>query len=112
MDLKGVHVIEADFLIQEALELVRAGYHNTAMNYLTKVIDANPRNSKACTLLGYVHDCLGQYEEAIASYDMALQIDPGYTDAWFNKIKTLKKMGKIKEAASCTEMAIGVYCGR
>jgi tetratricopeptide (TPR) repeat protein len=70
------------------------------------------KREQDCVEQGNIRDSLGQYEEALASYDSALTIDPGDADAWFNKGMTLKKMGKSKEAESCVETAINLYCGR
>ncbi len=61
---------------------------------------------------GNISDSLGRYEEAIAAYDMALQIDPTDADVWFDKATTLKKMGKLTESAKCVEKSIDLYCGR
>ena len=70
------------------------------------------KREQDCVEQGNIRDSLGQYEEAIASYDSALKIDPGDADAWFDKGMTLKKMGKSKEAESCVDTAINLYCGR
>jgi tetratricopeptide (TPR) repeat protein len=61
---------------------------------------------------GDLLDREGKYEEALSSYDHALQIDPGDADVWFDKGQTLKKMGKNAEAEKCIETAINLYCGR
>jgi tetratricopeptide (TPR) repeat protein len=62
--------------------------------------------------LGNIHDSQGRYEEAIDSYDKALQIDPDDAEAWFNKGLTLKKMGKHSEGMRSIETAINLYIGR
>ena len=61
--------------------------------------------------VGNIHDSQGRYEEAIESYDKALQIDPDDADVWFDKGETLKKMGKLAEAEKCFEMATKLYDG-
>jgi tetratricopeptide (TPR) repeat protein len=61
---------------------------------------------------GDIRDSQGRYEEAIDSYDKALQIDPDDADAWFNKGITLKKMGKHSEGMRSIERAINLYIGR
>ncbi len=88
-----------------------SGDHATAVNYLVKAIDAYPAYSEAYTLLGNCQDCLDRLDDAISSYDKALQIDPGHADAWFNKGMTLKKKGLKKEAAQCIEKSMSLYCG-
>ncbi len=61
---------------------------------------------------GDIRDSQGRYEEAIDSYDKALQIDPDDADAWFNKGISLKKMGKHSEGMRSIERAINLYIGR
>ena len=56
-------------------------------------------------------DSQGEYEEAIAAYDKALQIDPDDADALFDKAETLQKMGRFKEAETLVEKAINAYVG-
>jgi tetratricopeptide (TPR) repeat protein len=60
---------------------------------------------------GNLKDSQGRYEEAIADYDKALQIDPDDADALFDKAETLQKMGKRKEAELLIEKALNEYVG-
>jgi tetratricopeptide (TPR) repeat protein len=60
---------------------------------------------------GNLKDSQGNYEEAIADYDKALQIDPDDADALFDKAETLQKMGKFKEAEKLVEKALNEYVG-
>jgi tetratricopeptide (TPR) repeat protein len=114
MEHHGLHntVREAEFLVRQAQDKAMAGDHTSAENYIKKEIDKYPRNAEAYTLLGNCQDCLGKPEDAIASYDMALQIDPGHAEAWFNKGMSLKKLGQAKESTRCVEKSIDLYCGR
>jgi tetratricopeptide (TPR) repeat protein len=112
MKLDGIHgtFSEAEYLVRQAREMAMSGDHNSAINYLKKAITANPQYSEAYTLLGNCQDCLGQDEDAVASYNQALAIDPCHADAWFNKGISLKKMGQTKEASQCIEKSIDLYC--
>lgn len=114
MELHGIHSAfgEAEYLVRQAQERVMAGDHADAIHYLMKVIDKHPGYTEAYTLLGNCQECLDKNEDAIASYDKALQIDPSHADAWFNKGMSLKKMGNAKEAQQCIEKSIDLYCGR
>ena len=114
MELHGMHsaVREAEYLVRQAQEKAMSGDHASAVVYLKKAIDKDPRYADAYTLLGNCQDCLDKSEEAISSYDKALQIDSGQAEAWFNKGMSLKKLGKAKEATSCVEKSIDLYCGR
>jgi tetratricopeptide (TPR) repeat protein len=70
------------------------------------------KREQDCVKQGDLRESLGMYEEAIASYDSALKIDPTDADAWFDKGMVLKKMGKFKESEACVETAVNLYCGR
>jgi len=51
---------------------------------------------------------LGKYEEAIACYDKALEIDPKDESAWYNKGVDLAKLGKYEEAIACYDKALEI----
>jgi tetratricopeptide (TPR) repeat protein len=51
---------------------------------------------------------LGNYDDAIKSFDIALEKDPGYLNAWVNKGSSLLKLGKYSEALAAYEEAIRI----
>ena len=117
MEVVGVQWIqtaqkESDYLVRQAQEKAMAGDHFTAVKYLKEAIEKYPRNANAHMLLGNCQDCMDKVDEAIASYDKALQMDPDNAETWFNKGMTLKKKGQITESTECIEKCINLYCGR
>ena len=42
-----------------------------------------------------------RYDDAISSYDKAIEASPGYADAWYNKAELLKHKGQDDEAEKC-----------
>lgn len=117
MEIKSVQWIssaknESDYLVRQAQDKAMAGDHFLAVKYLKEAIEKYPRNANAHALMGNCQDCLDKLEDAIASYDAALQIDPDNAEAWFNKGMTLKKKGQINESTQCIEKCIDLYCGR
>ena len=44
---------------------------------------------------------LERYDDAISSYEKAIEISPGYADAWYNKAELLKHKGQEDEAEKC-----------
>jgi len=103
---------ESDYLVRQAQEKAMAGDHFTAVKFLKEAIDRYPRNANAHTLMGNCQDCMDKVEEAIASYDTALEMDPDNAETWFNKGMTLKKMGQVKESTMCIEKCIDLFCSR
>jgi tetratricopeptide (TPR) repeat protein len=57
---------------------------------------------------GNTHYNLGRYEEAIARYDKALEIDPHYLNAWNNKGVSLDELGRREEAIACYDKALEI----
>jgi tetratricopeptide (TPR) repeat protein len=67
---------------------------------LDKVIELKPDFAGAWNLKGLEYVVLKKYEDAIASFDKALEIKPGYPEAKYNKEDAeteLRKMGKGEE---------------
>jgi tetratricopeptide (TPR) repeat protein len=51
---------------------------------------------------------LGKYEQAIASYEKAIRIDPDYEKAWYNKGLSLKNLGRYNESIDCFNKTIKI----
>ena len=103
---------EAEYLVRQAQELALSGDHARAMATLEKTIAAYPKYSEAYALLGNCQECLDRNTDAVASYEKALQLDPGHADVWFYKGVVLKKIGMTREAMQCIEKSMELYCGR
>ncbi|WP_348303339.1 tetratricopeptide repeat protein, partial [Methanothrix sp.] len=50
----------------------------------------------------------GRYEEGVAVFEEAIQIDPTYADSWFNKGNALYRQGKYDEAIAAYDKAIEI----
>src|SRR3989338_1518730 len=57
---------------------------------------------------GFSFNSLGKYQEAIACYDRAIEIDPRLVGAWNGKGVALGKLGRHQEAIVCYDKAIGI----
>lgn len=55
-----------------------------AIHHATRAVEIHPRYKNAYLIRGNAHFYLNQYEEAIDSYEAALQIDPNYSEAQKN----------------------------
>ena len=42
-----------------------------------------------------------RYDDAILSYEKAIEVSPGYADAWYNKGELLKRKEQGDEAEKC-----------
>lgn len=78
--MKGIP-IEAQYLYRKALELSTIKQYETALRYFRQAVVIAPRYSNAYSEMGNCLSGLGKYDEAIASYNKALDLDPLNTDA-------------------------------
>jgi len=53
-------------------------------------------------------DDIGQYEEAVSWYDIAIRKNPHDIVAWYNKGNVLDNMGKQKEAIFCYDKVLEI----
>ena len=44
---------------------------------------------------------LEKYDDALSSYEKAIEVSPGYADAWYNKAELLKHKGQDTDAETC-----------
>ena len=44
---------------------------------------------------------LERFDDAIINYEKAIEIEPNYADAWYNKAELLKHQGLEDEATNC-----------
>ncbi|MCV6639068.1 tetratricopeptide repeat protein [Candidatus Albibeggiatoa sp. nov. NOAA] len=77
-----------------------------AAEYYEQVTIINPNNIKAWDIYGSSLHVLGRYEEAIASFEKALEIDSHYKQAWFNKGNVLDDLDLYNEAITCYKTAL------
>lgn len=103
---------EAEYHLRRAQEKAMSGDHTTAIKYLMTAIEKYPKYAEAYAMLGNCLGCLDKNDDALVSYNKAIQLDISHADAWFNKGMILKKKGRNHEAARCIEMSMDLYLGR
>ena len=83
-------------------EALKPGYENQrdkmltdAIAHLQQAIDIHPTYKNAYLILGNCHHHLKQYEKATQYYEIALRLDPGYTDAIQNIGVNYRELGRF-----------------
>jgi tetratricopeptide (TPR) repeat protein len=113
---------EKDQIIQELSEITPSLIRDSTTPETQQKIQALTRQlellkSQNSQLSFTVHDYIeqgkafyfeGRFEEAIASYDKAIQIEPDNPKAWFSRGAALAKLQRIEEAIAAYENAIQI----
>jgi tetratricopeptide (TPR) repeat protein len=55
-------------------------------------------STETCSRLGNLHFIQEEVQKALEFYDRAIILIPGHLKAWFNKARTLEKLGRYEEA--------------
>ena len=80
-------------------EQVRQGF-SEAREHFRKASAADPAMKEAWNLLGYTSRRLGAYEESLAAYDKALQLNPDYPEAIEYRAELFLLTGRLPDVKS------------
>ena len=86
--------VEAQYLYRKAVEFSNKGKYDTALNYLRQVVMIAPHFSKAFNEMGNCLCHMGREREALAKYEKALTIDPGFEEALLSRNSVLDQLGR------------------
>lgn len=81
---------------------------NVAVDLLHRATLANPHSVVARSNLGNAHYLLGNFEQAVASYDVALALKPDFADAHYNRGTALRGLGQSEAAIASFDRAIAL----
>lgn len=99
---------EPDEQLRRARELLDSGQREQALQELSQLIEANPKNADAWFLRGLTYDEQEHLELALRDYEAALKIDTRFVDAHVNRGFVLDRMGEPKAALKDYEAAIAL----
>ena len=90
----------------EGLRLAENHCWPEALEAYEKASSARAGDPRLWYKKGVALTMLRRFEESLVCYDRAIQLDPAYTDAWFNKGSSLSLgFGRHQEAIQCFETA-------
>ena len=89
---------DIDVRFNLALAHLRLRDARQAVEDLTRVLAQAPSLPEAHYQLGNAYDDMGEGELALAGYDQAIALQPGYLQAIYNKGVILAKLGRHQEA--------------
>lgn len=100
-DPNGVEALlqKANVLAQQAsLTYKEKELGDEAKTYVQKVLDIDPKNLEALSLMGYIFEIQQDYVNANKYYDAALSINPNFAKALDHKGHTYDLQGDLKSA--------------
>ena len=90
----------ADSVLNCAVIFLKAGQPAKAVSLCERVLAREPDNTRAWVIKGGGHDSLGEYEEAIAAYSRALEINPNEPNARHNRRIAIESARNAERAAA------------
>jgi tetratricopeptide (TPR) repeat protein len=90
-----------------ALILRRTGYWEESQKLMAEVLAFNPQDALLLTNIGASYFYLHKYDTALQCHDKAIEILPGWSSPYHNKMEALLlKYGNTKEARNVLDTAI------
>ncbi len=89
---------QSEVLSQQALDKVKKGELQSALEDYNQAIEANPENSEAYNNRGNAYFFLNQPEEAIKNYNQAIKLNPELSRAYYNRGFAYQRQGKTELA--------------
>ena len=93
-------------ILNRGWQLQQAGQLNEAEQHYRSVLAASPKHADALVYLGIVLFDRREFEQSVAAYREAIQIQPTYPIAWNNLGNSLRMLGRVDEAEECFEQSL------
>ena len=88
----------------------KEGEFDSAKDAFRKAISLNPSNANYHYALGQLlqdfHDFDGAWQEAIHEFTQAIELDPSYVEAWYDRGSLYDKQGKLEKASNDFQQVI------
>jgi protein O-GlcNAc transferase len=97
--------------LNRAAVAFRAKKSSEAEQLCISILSEDPNCFEAIYFLGVIHSSLGKNEQALASYDKALALRPGFAEAMYNRGNVLKKLHRLDEALASYDRTIALQPG-
>jgi len=88
-------------LIQKLHELFASRKYDELLDHCSIILSEDPVNLNAIQYKAYSLYFLERFEDSIACYDRAIEIEPDSPSHYAGKSKVLDKLGRFEEARDC-----------
>ena len=92
-------------MIQKLHELLTSRKYDELLDYCSIILTKDPVNLNAIQYKAYSLYFLERFEDSIACYDIAIEIEPNNPSHYAGKSKALDKLGRFEEATDCYKQA-------
>ncbi len=92
-------------LIQKMHELFTSRKYDELSDYCSLILSKDPVNLNALQYKAYSLYFLERFEDSIACYDRAIEIESDAPSHYAGKSKALDKLGRFEEARGCYKQA-------
>jgi len=86
-------------------KLLTSGKYDELLDYCSIILSKDLENLSALKYKAYSLYFLERFEDAIACYDRAIEIEPENPSHYAGKSKALDKLGRFEEARGCYKQA-------
>jgi len=97
-----------DTLMKLGYAKFHLGDHNGALKVYDKIFDIDITNPEAWNLKGLVHYEQKKYAQALNAVDKAIESDPTYGMAWYNKACFLSLLNQVPESLETLKRSIQI----
>lgn len=84
----------------------QADHADLALDWLTSARSADPDDSQTFYNLGLVSQSVGLYDDAVAAYGRAAELEPGLASAHYNLGTALSQLGRLDESLQAYDRAL------
>ena len=98
-------------LLQRGQALIRRRHHAQAAIVLERAARIEPAKGSILEPLGRAYHHSGQYEQARATFEALLELDPSGHWAHFAVAESLRKLGRLDEARTHLRLAVALSPG-
>jgi tetratricopeptide (TPR) repeat protein len=95
-------------LLQPIVNLFTNGNYQQALSNSRQLLEKFPNSVILCNISGASNAGLMQFDDAIDSYKKALEIEPGYSEAYYNMGVTFKKKGNLDASIESYKKALEI----
>ena len=99
-------------MLEQAADHVRAGEHGQAEAIYHQLLAVGPPHPQLLVNLSVLYGLSQRQHERLHVLDQALQIDPAFSPAWFNRAMALVADRRYDEALACFERSLQLEPGQ